>query len=70
MKYDNKLLNILRFDMLPSNKVEIYKNNETGKWLYAVRSYEDKDLWIESFSHKQDAYDYCVLHKLEVVNII
>ena len=43
--------------------VTIYKNNETGSWLWAVQVNET-DFWLASFEKCQDAMKYCLLHQL------
>lgn len=46
-------------------QVEIYHNNETGKWLWAVQII-GTDEWIDAFLTKEEAINFCLENNLNI----
>lgn len=60
------MFNEIEFHIKNKSPVELYYNNDTGKWLWAVQVCFS-ELWLDAFENKEQAIKFCEDNELGVL---
>lgn len=50
--------------------VNIYYNNEIGRYVWSVTVVSEPEFWLDSFKYKKGALEFCKKHNLKVLKVI